>query len=472
MDFYIYNTLTKKKERFIEIENNIVNFYTCGPTVYNSVHIGNLRAYLNSDILKRWLEYGQNKKVNWVLNITDIDDKTIKNSKIEFPNMQPYEALKSLTEKYTKKFFNDLEKINIKKEQFLKIPKATDYIKEMQSLILKIKEHGFTKEIDGSIFFNTKKWAEKNKYGQLVDINFKKLKENARNLKDEFSKDEASDFVLWKAKKDNEPFWDFYMNGENFPGRPGWHIECSCMEKEILDLPFDIHSGGVDLIFPHHENEIAQSECGYQKKPTNYFFHNEHLFVDGKKMSKSLNNFFTLDDLIKKGFSPEVIRFFLISGNYKTKLNLTEESLEFAKNTLKSIKNKIIEIQKIKITNSSEDIDKKNIDEFYHAMNDDLNVSKAIANFIEFLDRFIKKNNLSKDEKIYFNEFVEFFENIFGIKVKITQEIPAEIKHLGEQRKQAKNDKNWHLADTIRSKINQKGFEIRDSQNGYDIYKK
>lgn len=447
MTFHLYNTLTRKKDPFTSLKKGEVSFYTCGPTVYNYAHIGNFRAYLASDTLRRWLQSGHSYKVKWVLNITDVDDKTIRDSKEKHPKEPPKDALLKFTRYYEDIFFEDLKQLNIQKSDFYKNPRATDYIDEMQDLIRKIAEAGFAKEIEGSIFFDVKKWAETDTYGKLLNLDLSGFKSGMRTLADEIEKDDAADFALWKAEKKGEPSWGFDYFGKNLPGRPGWHLECSAMEKEIFDLPFDIHSGGVDLIFPHHEDEIAQSKCGYGIEPTQYWMHNEHLLVEGKKMSKSLGNFYTLRDLLEKGHSAEAIRFFLVSSHYRTKVNLSEESLTASKNALQNIRNKLQilkegensnsrmqrneEIQKELENPEGEDGDprqknpemqkKLNLliqtrkEKFTAAMNDDLNTSAAIAQLHELLTEIFQKKLTGID----FSPVINFFEwasHIFGVK--------------------------------------------------------
>ena len=313
----LFNTLGRKKQPFTPLSPPEVSFYTCGPTVYNYAHIGNFRAYIAADTLRRWLTYGHNYTVKWVLNITDVDDKTIRDSQTQYPQLSPKDALQRFTRHYENIFFEDLAALGIPKSAFFANPRATEYISHMQDLIRSIAKKGFAKEVQGSIFFDVKKWNEANRYGKLLSLDLSALQTGNRSLADEIEKEDVADFALWKAEKPGEPSWDFDFFGKHRPGRPGWHIECSAMEKELFGLPFDIHSGGVDLIFPHHEDEIAQSCCGYGEDPTRFWVHNEHLLVDGKKMSKSLGNFYTLRDLQKKGFSPSAIRFFLATNHYR-----------------------------------------------------------------------------------------------------------------------------------------------------------
>jgi cysteinyl-tRNA synthetase len=294
-----YNTLTRHLDSFKPIEKDTVKIYSCGPTVYDYAHIGNFRSYIFSDLLRRFLKY-EGYKVIHTMNLTDVDDKTIRRSNEE--NM----SLKEYTDKYIKVFFEDLETLNIEKVEYY--PRATEHINEMIELIKKLDKNGYTYEADGSIYFNISKFKE---YGKLSKIDLSGMKSGVRIDVDEYNKEDVRDFVLWKGKKEGEPFWET----EYGAGRPGWHIECSAMSSKYLGETFDIHTGGVDLIFPHHENEIAQSECASGKKFVNYWLHCAHLIVNGEKMSKSKGNFYTLRDLLKKGYSPKAIRYLLLSTN-------------------------------------------------------------------------------------------------------------------------------------------------------------
>ena len=310
-DILFYNSLTREKEVFKPINANEVGMYSCGPTVYNYAHIGNFRAYIFSDLLRRVLEdYGYNVKL--VMNLTDVDDKTIKNSKENHISLNDY------TKKYKEAFFEDIKTLGIKKATVN--PAATDHIKEMIDIIELLKKNGHTYESDGSVYFKISTFPQ---YGELANLDKQELLDGAsgRVLNDEYDKENASDFVLWKAytEDDGDVYWDSPFG----KGRPGWHIECSAMSCKYLGKHFDIHTGGVDNKFPHHENEIAQNEAAFNEKFVNYWLHCEHLIVDGEKMSKSKGNFYTLRDLLDKGLSPEAIRYSLINSHYRKQLNFT-----------------------------------------------------------------------------------------------------------------------------------------------------
>ena len=462
--FSLYNTHTKQKDLFIPQDENEVSFYSCGPTVYNRVHIGNLRAFLFADTLYRYLRFGKEYDVKWVMNITDVDDKTIRDSSQKFPEISPEKALKNFTEMYAQYFFEDLEKLNIKKENFYRNPKATDYILEMQKVVQKIVDNGYGYVSEGSVYFDVKKYSQSYKYGQLVNIDFDEMQSTSRVDNDEYEKSSASDFVLWKAKKEGEPSWEFVVNGTNCEGRPGWHLECTAMSNEELGIPFDIHSGGVDLCFPHHEDEIAQSVAAYEKEPAKYWAHNEHLMVEGKKMSKSLGNFYTLEDLEKKGFSPEIIRFFLVSNHYRTKVNLSDDSLLASAKMLKRMKN-FLELGYGNISKESIQLFSQ---KFFAALDDDLNVSVAIAELFQFLKTASEKetSGLSSEINTLFISEITRVENIFGISLFSQEEnIPENILALYKKRLQAREDKNWERSDVLRDEISALGYEVRDGKN-------
>src|SRR3989344_3228869 len=335
MSLKLYNTLTRKKEIVKPIKDKIVKLYTCGPTVWDYAHIGNFRAYVCVDILKRYLKY-KGFKVKHVMNITDVDDKTIKGANREGISLKDY------TRKYEKLFFEDIEALNIDKADVY--PRATEHIKEMVEIIKKLLKNKVAyKSDDGSVYYDISKFKD---YGKLSHTKISSLKEGARVKQDSYEKEEARDFALWKAysPEDGNVFWETEIS----KGRSGWHIECSAMSMKHLGNHFDIHAGGIDLVFPHHENEIAQSEASTKKKFANYWFHNEHLLVNGQKMSKSLGNFFTLRDLLQKGFNPKAIRYLLLSANYRMQLNFTEEAVKSAENAVQRLSDFMIKLKEIK----------------------------------------------------------------------------------------------------------------------------
>lgn len=452
-----FNTLTFKKENFKPIYKNQVGLYTCGPTVYDYAHIGNLRTYVFEDILRRTLKYN-GYKVKQVMNITDIDDKIIKRAKNENKNII------EITKKFTKLFKKDLKKLNIEKAEFY--PRATKEIPAMIKLIKKLLKKGFAyKAEDNSIYFNISKFKN---YGKLSRINKKNLKLGARINVDEYSKNEAQDFVLWKAKKPNEPSWKSPFG----PGRPGWHIECSAMSMKYLGESFDIHTGAIDNIFPHHENEIAQSEAATGKKFVKYWIHGEHLLVNNKKMSKSLNNFYTLRDIEKRKFNPLAFRYLILTSHYQSKLNFTWKSLKSAQNALNKIYKEINDIKysikkEKKTKKQSSQIIKIYFNQFKSAINNNLNTPKCIS----IVWKTIKDKKLNPKNKY---SLLINFDKILGLgfdKIK-TIKIPSKIKNLIKQREKLRRKKEWDKADRIRKKLEKMGYLIKDTRSKTIIEKK
>jgi cysteinyl-tRNA synthetase len=463
MKLYLYNTLTRKKEEFKPIKDNEIGLYTCGPTVYNYAHIGNLRSYVFADILVRTLRYNfGEEKVKWVMNITDIDDKTIRDSKIKYPDLDPKEALQKFTKEYANLFWQDMEELNVKKPDA--ITHATDpkYLEEMQKLIKKIVETGYGYIKDGSVYFDVKKFSQSHKYGNLINLDMAGFKSGVRIDADEYEKENVQDFVLWKGYKEGEPSWDFELNGEKLPGRPGWHIECSAMGEAELGCPFDIHTGGIDLKFPHHENEIAQSLIGYNcEQPVNYWVHNEFLLVDGVKMSKRYKNFYTLRDLEAKNINPLAFRFLCMQTNYGKQMNFTFEGLKAAEEGLKHLLNQLRELG---INSGS--IIKNFKDQFTKAIYDDLNMPMALATVQEML----KSDELLKEDKLA--TFIEF-DKVLGFDIyHVKEQIPDEIEKLRMERLRAREKNNFEESDKLRDEIEKLGYIVEDTKDGQRIYKK
>ena len=327
----LHNTLTSTDEDFHPLEDGVVRFYTCGPTVYDYAHIGNFRTFVFQDLLRRYLEY-RNYRVIHVMNITDVDDKTIHNARAQGMTLRDY------TTKYTEAFLADCKTLRIELPGLL--PRATDHIPEMVALIQKLEEKGYTYRKDGSIYFSIARFPG---YGRLSKADFSGAQAGASVDTDKYDKENARDFVLWKAKKEGEDFWETEIG----PGRPGWHIECSAMSMKYLGETFDIHCGGVDLVFPHHENEIAQSECATGKPFVRYWVHPEFLIVEGQKMSKSLGNFFRLQDLLSQGHSPEAIRYLLLSVHYRKQLNFTMDGLRQAQSSIQRLEDFMLRAKEI-----------------------------------------------------------------------------------------------------------------------------
>ncbi|MDP3765928.1 MAG: cysteine--tRNA ligase [Nanoarchaeota archaeon] len=454
-----YNTLTKKVEEFKPIKDKEVGIYSCGPTVYGHVHIGNLRAFLFYDLLRRYLKY-KGFKVKQVMNITDVDDKTIKGANKEEISLKEY------TRKYENAFFEDIETLNVDKADVY--PRATEHVKEMIYIIKKLlKNRTAYKSEDGSIYYDISKFKD---YGKLSHTKVKELKEGARVKQDSYEKEEAKDFALWKSydKEDGNVFWKTEIG----KGRPGWHIECSAMSMKCLGEHFDIHAGGVDLIFPHHENEIAQSEASTKKKFVNYWFHNEHLLVDGHKMSKSLGNFYTLRDLLNKGYNPKAIRYLLLSANYRVQLNFTEEAVKAADNAIQRLNDFMIKLKEIKNNINNKQIEKliqKTKKQFEEAMNDDLNVSIALSHIFEFVKEInilMMENKIGKNNSKKIINFMNKIDKILGILEEKGEKLSPELKKLINEREKARKEKDFAKADRIRTELKQKGIILEDTKDG------
>tara|TARA_B100001248_G_scaffold66218_1_gene46469 strand:- start:191 stop:1585 length:1395 start_codon:yes stop_codon:yes gene_type:complete len=461
MSIKFYNSYSRKKESFKPIVDGKVGLYTCGPTVYDFAHIGNFRTFLFEDLLKRWLIHN-GYDVTHIMNITDVDDKTI-----TMANNQNID-LNIITEKYTEQFMNDLRWLKILPAD--KYPRATKSIDGMIEIINKLidKGHAYV-ESDGSVYFNISTFPD---YGKLTRISMKSQKKSKRINDDDYDKNSPQDFALWKGwkKEDGEIVWDAPWG----KGRPGWHIECSAMSSENLGNHFDIHCGGVDNMFPHHENEIAQSTCSSGKKFVNYWLHSEFLLVDGGKMSKSLGNCFTVSDLIKKGFTAESIRYQLLSGHYRTKISF---SLKKKQESDKVI-SRINEFKSLLIDLGAQDIQIKQFPdsyyEFVEAMNDDLNTPKALGIFHSWMRQMIKKIKTDSIDKIEIGEAWNFLINldsVFGFLSEKSFKIPFKIKKLMDLRELARSENNWNLADDLREQIQREGWTVEDTTNGQKVKK-
>jgi cysteinyl-tRNA synthetase len=452
---YLYNSLTRKKEEFKPLNPPNVGMYTCGPTVYNFVHIGNLRAYVFYDILKRVL-LANNYKVKHVMNITDVDDKIINSAK------EAGLSINEFSKKYTEAFFADIKELNILPATYF--PKATEYIPQIIKLVQTLLDKGFAyKADDGSIYFSIAKFPG---YGKLSGLAKRTIKPGARVSSDTYEKDNAQDFALWKAGREGEPYWDAPFG----VGRPGWHIECSAMSMSLLGKTFDLHAGGIDLLFPHHENEIAQSESATGRKFVNYWVHNAHLLVDGKKMSKSLHNFYTLTDIKEKNFDPLALRYLFLTAHYRDPLNFTWESLAGAQKALERIKNYILGIKKDRTHLSTSKLSK--IEEyrnrFLSAINDDLNTPYALAVLWE-----VVKSNIPGSDKY---DLILGFDEVLGLGIgkgidKGSKRIPEEVEKLVLVREELRREGRWEEADKIRDKINKMGYILEDTLSGPRIRK-
>ncbi len=453
---YLYNTLTRKKEPF-KVEGE-VKIYTCGPTVYDYAHLGNFRAYVFQDLLKRYLKF-KGFKVRHIMNITDVDDKTIKRSR------ELGLSLKEYTRMYEKAFFEDVEAMNIDKADFY--PRATEHIDEMVKIIKALMEKGYAyRAEDGSIYYDISKFKE---YGKLSKLEIHKLKEGARVSHDEYAKDEAKDFALWKAHSEEDG--DVYWVTEVGKGRPGWHIECSAMAIKYLGETLDIHAGGVDLIFPHHENEIAQSEAYTGKPFSRFWVHNEHLLVNGRKMSKSLGNFITLRELLEKGYNPRAIRFLLLSTHYRKKLNFTFKALESAENSLSRIENFRNRISQVDTSQGGYIVEeiKRIREKFFEALDDDLDTPRAIAalfSLINLVNAAIDRGEFGEEDKKLVVEFINDFNAIFAVLKEDRKELPEEFIKLIKEREEARKRKDYDKADRIREYLLSKGIVLEDTPEG------
>jgi cysteinyl-tRNA synthetase len=453
-----FNTLSGKLEQFKPIVEGKVKLYTCGPTVYDYAHIGNFRAYIFEDLLKRFLIF-MGFKVTHVMNITDVDDKTIRGAKAEELKLQEF------TKKYTEAFFEDIQKLYIAKADYY--PRATDHIPDMVKMIKGLLDKGYAYEKDGSVYFNISKFSN---YGQLSKIDLKGLRPGKRVESDEYEKESANDFALWKNKKEGEPFWETEVG----QGRPGWHIECSAMSSKYLGQTFDIHCGGVDNIFPHHENEIAQSEAFFGKRFVNYWLHCRHLIVEGEKMSKSKGNFYTLRDLLGKNVDPHALRFLLLSTHYRKVLNFTFEALEQASSSLKRIndfryelKNRRFEEgENKKISRLVEDTNKR----FRAGLGDDLNISLALRAIFEMIRKaniLISRGKVySKDREKLMSSILSFDEVLAVLPEEEEEALPSGLMKKIEEREKARADKNYELADRIRKELLGQGVVLEDTKDG------
>jgi cysteinyl-tRNA synthetase len=456
-----FNTLTRRKENFTPMEPDKVRMYTCGPTVYDYAHIGNYRAFLFEDLLKRWLEY-RGFKVTHVMNVTDVDDKTIKGSQKQQISLEKYTA------HYTNAFFEDIKALNIKPADYY--PKATDHIPEMIALVKTLIKKGYAyKAADNSIYYSIAKFKN---YGKLSHIKVAELQAGARVKTDEYEKEEAQDFALWKAwtPEDGDVFWETELG----KGRPGWHIECSAMSMKYLGETFDIHCGGVDNMFPHHENEIAQSEAATGKKFVNYWLHNEHLLVEGKKMAKKFGNFYTLRDLLGKGYDPIVIRFLLLSTHYRQQFNFTFEGLDATKSAIERLRNLMRRLQDADGKDSGGKVAQlvRGVQAgFGEAMDDDLNTSVALGALFDFareVNALLDAGVVSRSEADEISALMRRFDGVLGVigEAKMEEALPKEAEELIKKREEARKARDWARADALRLELREMGVVVEDMAQG------
>lgn len=458
MTLRFFNTLTRKKEEFIPIEPGKVRMYTCGPTVYDYAHIGNFRAYMFEDLLRRYLEY-KGFKVTQVMNVTDVDDKTIAGSRAKNISLSEY------TKRYKDAFFEDLDFLNIERAEHF--PEATAHIKEMVDLVKKLLDKGFAYRSNGDIYFKLSSFKE---YGKLSKMKLENLKKGARVASDEYEKEQASDFALWKGwdQKDGDVFWETELG----KGRPGWHIECSTMSMKYLGEHFDIHTGGEDNIFPHHENEIAQSESATGKKFVNFWLHNGFLMVEGKKMAKSFGNYYTLRDLLNKEYNPMAIRYLLMSTHYRQQLNFTFQGLEAAKNAIQRLFDFLDNLKRVKGEKDNSEVDsllQKAKMKFEDVLDDDLNISEGLGvifDLVRDINRLIDDEKISRKDASKVIEQMRSFDKVLGVLEKDELVLDNKVKELIEQREEARKNKDWDKADKLRAEIEKLGIIIEDTPEG------
>jgi cysteinyl-tRNA synthetase len=472
VNIFLFNTLAGKKEAFQTIDEGRVGFYSCGPTVYDYAHIGNFRTFVAQDLLRRFLEQ-QGYHVRHVMNLTDVDDKTIAGAN------QEKKKLEEFTEPYVAAFQNDLNTLNILQPNYPdKQPRATQEIPEMIQLIQKLIQKNAAYEREGSVYYRVASFPE---YGKLSKKDLGKNVTGVRVDVDEYEREEATDFVLWKKSKENEPSWDSPWGG----GRPGWHIECSAMSMKYLGTSFDLHSGGEDLIFPHHENEIAQSEGATGRKPfVRHWIHVKHLLVDGEKMSKSKGNFFQLKDLLEKGYDPMAIRYSLLSVHYGAQLNFTLQGLKEAGEVIKKLDD--CYFQCLTHANrtpggnkSGAQLGKKldtAMNEIVNALCDDLNISKALALFHEavgLINRTIDERTDLQNSAVSGVTFFNETDRLFGFDISKIAETPSELLHALLQREEVRgasdfkqNKELQKKSDELRDNIGMRGWFVKDLRPG------
>jgi len=455
----LFNTLTREKETFVPLTPGEVRMYSCGPTVYSHLHIGNYRTFIWSDLLRRYLEY-RGLRVRQIMNITDVEDKIIRNANAAGKDITTYTA------PFIDEFHRDLAELRVRPAD--DYPRATAFIPQMVALVERLNERGHTYAADGSTYFRVATLPD---YGKLSKVEIDTTSEYSRIEADEYEKESARDFVLWKAKKENEPSWPTSI-GE---GRPGWHLECSAMSMELLGETFDIHTGAVDLIFPHHENEIAQSEGATGKPFVRFWIHGEHLNVDAQKMSKSLGNIYTVGEIKAMDYTPLALRYALLSVPHRTKLNFTQQSLDDAKSALARIESFLIRLDEVAgsaprdaahADDSAEAMIGKLLNDFQEAMDDDLNTAGALGaifTFIRDANTAIDAGRISAGDAAGMRAAMMKIDPVLDIFPKLDQSIDAEIEKLIEQRNAARKAKNFAESDRIRDELLARGIILEDT---------
>jgi len=450
--------MSRKKENFQPLQTGTVRMYTCGPTVYNFAHIGNFRAYIFEDLLRRFLKF-KGYQVTQVMNITDVDDKIIRDAN------KTGKSIREFTKSYQDAFFEDLDTLGIERAEVY--PAATDHIPEMVSLIKSILDKGIAyRTDDGSIYFRVSDYPA---YGKLAHLNIAEMQQGTRIQSDEYEKEEIRDFALWKGWKeeDGPVFWETEIG----KGRPGWHIECSAMSSKYLGNHFDIHTGGVDNIFPHHENEIAQSEAANGEKFVNYWLHCEHLMVEGDKMSKSAGNFYRLRELLDKGIDATAIRYVLLSTHYRQKLNFTFDKVEVAAKSitrLRDFKKSLL----VSTTDNSQEISKitdRYLNDFEATLDDDLNISGALGSVfscIHEINTYRETHSLTKEDVQVIFGYLNRIDSVLNVLEEPENQLTIEEQTLIDTRQQARKDRNWAEADRIRDELLNRGIILEDTTQG------
>jgi cysteinyl-tRNA synthetase len=465
MAFKVYNTMSRSKEELVPLDGNHIRMYTCGPTVYNYAHIGNFRAYMFEDLLRRYIQFC-GFKVTQVQNLTDVDDKTIRSS------IEQGLPLKEFTKKYIDAFFDDLAKLSIEPAEHY--PAATDYISEMIAIIETLFEKGYAYQSgDGSVYYSIDKFAE---YGKLARLDREGMRPGVRVSQDEYDKDNAADFALWKAyvPEDGDVAWDSPWGR----GRPGWHIECSAMSMSLLGESFDIHTGGVDNIFPHHEDEIAQSEAASGKMYSKYWMHCGYLVVDGKKMSKSVGNFYTLREILDMGYTGREVRYELLSGHYRQSLNFAFKSLDSNRAALKRLDEFYIKIKEAigTETNVGElpEWAAETRTKFAAAMDDDMNISGAMASIFDLVhagNKSMTNAPIESSQALAVSLLWKELDTVLGILEVPEEDVSAEVSELLDARAVARTEKNWTESDRIRDALAALGWTVKDTPEGPKLRK-
>ena len=458
MALKLYNTLTRTVEELTPLDGGTIRMYTCGPTVYDFVHIGNFRTFVFQDLLRRFIKYSGSPLLH-VMNITDVDDKIIDNAKRRGVSISEY------TSQYAKAFLEDMETLRLEKPEVT--PLATDHIDQMVDLIQKLRQQDHTYESEGSIYYRIRSFAD---YGRLSRLDLSEAQAEGRIDADEYTKENPRDFVLWKAKKEGEASWQTPLG----PGRPGWHVECSAMSMEYLGESFDIHVGGIDLVFPHHENEIAQSEAATGKPFVRHWVHSEFLLVDGEKMAKSKGNQYTLRDLLKRGCDPMAVRYLLQSVHYRKQLNFTFEGVKQSQSALDRVNDFLLRVHEVpdecpENTDLSSRIAKAGED-FEKALDDDLNTSSALAALFELIkdvNVLLERQSVGSANR---DQIVRLFTNanrvlaVFEVGNRGAED--EQIKALIGEREEARRERDYQRADEIRAELTRRGIILEDTKEG------